>query len=240
LRQKIWPTDTAGDFDHGLNRAINKVREALGDSAETPRFIQTLPRRGYRFIGPIQSNGVIDPRVAETNTPETLSPASSPPQSLQRQSDKPRKPRKSWIPIITVAAALTVVAATIWVASHRVSEKGPIQIQQLTTNSSENPVQGAALSPDGRYLAYGDRAGIEIKLIKTGESHLLPRPHGVSAGAIWAPVAWFPDQTHLLASSREVTQKGPTVTAWSVSVIGGTGVPIRRQALPNQYRQTGH
>jgi DNA-binding winged helix-turn-helix (wHTH) protein len=50
LRQKVWPTDTAGDFDHGLNRAVNKVREALGDAAETPRFIETLPRRGYRLL----------------------------------------------------------------------------------------------------------------------------------------------------------------------------------------------
>lgn len=49
LRQKVWPSDTAGDFDNGLNRAINKIREALGDSAETPRFIETVPRRGYRF-----------------------------------------------------------------------------------------------------------------------------------------------------------------------------------------------
>ncbi|MDQ2773643.1 MAG: AAA family ATPase [Acidobacteriota bacterium] len=54
LRQKIWPSDTVVDFAHGLNRAINKAREALGDSAENPHFIETLPRRGYRFIGSIQ------------------------------------------------------------------------------------------------------------------------------------------------------------------------------------------
>src|SRR6201995_65738 len=54
LKQKVWPSDTIIDFDHGLNRAVNKVREALGDSADTPRFIETLPRRGYRFIGAIQ------------------------------------------------------------------------------------------------------------------------------------------------------------------------------------------
>ncbi len=54
LQQKVWPSNTAVDFDHGLNRAINKVREALEDSAENPHFIQTLARRGYRFIGSIQ------------------------------------------------------------------------------------------------------------------------------------------------------------------------------------------
>ncbi len=54
LRQRLWPADTFVDFDHGLNTAVNKLRESLGDSAVNPRFIQTLPRRGYRFIAPVQ------------------------------------------------------------------------------------------------------------------------------------------------------------------------------------------
>ena len=54
LRERLWPSDTFVDFDHGLNTAINQVRGALGDSAANPKFIQTLPRRGYRFIGPVQ------------------------------------------------------------------------------------------------------------------------------------------------------------------------------------------
>lgn len=53
LRQKLWPADTFVDFDHGLNKAINRLREALGDSADAPRFIETLPRRGYRFVAPV-------------------------------------------------------------------------------------------------------------------------------------------------------------------------------------------
>jgi cholera toxin transcriptional activator len=54
LRERLWPADTFVDFDHGLNTAINQVRSALGDSAGNPKFIQTLPRRGYRFIAPVQ------------------------------------------------------------------------------------------------------------------------------------------------------------------------------------------
>src|SRR5512133_1484889 len=53
IRGKLWPDDTFVDYDHGLNNAINRLREALGDSAETPRFIETLPRKGYRFIGQV-------------------------------------------------------------------------------------------------------------------------------------------------------------------------------------------
>lgn len=57
LRSQIWTADTFVDFDNSLNTSINKLREALGDSAERPRFIETLPRRGYRFIAPVGTNG---------------------------------------------------------------------------------------------------------------------------------------------------------------------------------------
>jgi cholera toxin transcriptional activator len=56
LRQKLWPADTFVDFDHSLNTAVNKLREVLGDSASSPRYIETLARRGYRFIAPVQAD----------------------------------------------------------------------------------------------------------------------------------------------------------------------------------------
>jgi cholera toxin transcriptional activator len=55
MRQKLWPADTFVDFDHSLNTAVNKLRETLGDSASSPRYIETLARRGYRFIAPLQT-----------------------------------------------------------------------------------------------------------------------------------------------------------------------------------------
>src|SRR5688572_32340695 len=55
LRERLWPSDSFGDFDQGLNTAINKLREALGDSAANPRFIETLPKRGYRFTHPLEA-----------------------------------------------------------------------------------------------------------------------------------------------------------------------------------------
>src|SRR5712692_11610913 len=57
LRQRVWPEDTFVDFDHALNTAITKIRLALGDEADNPRFVETLPRRGYRFIGPVDKPG---------------------------------------------------------------------------------------------------------------------------------------------------------------------------------------
>jgi DNA-binding winged helix-turn-helix (wHTH) protein len=53
LRQKLWPANTFVDVDNSLNAIINRLREALGDSAESPRFVETLPRRGYRFVAPV-------------------------------------------------------------------------------------------------------------------------------------------------------------------------------------------
>lgn len=73
LREKIWPADTFVDFDHSLNTAVNKIRESLGDSASSPRFVETLARRGYRFIAPV--NGVA------TAASTTASP--------QKENDRP-------------------------------------------------------------------------------------------------------------------------------------------------------
>jgi TolB-like protein/DNA-binding winged helix-turn-helix (wHTH) protein len=71
LRELLWPKDTFVDFDHGLNNAVMKLREALGDSSEHPRFIETLPRRGYRFIAPVESK-VMPSTVL--GAPQTVTP----------------------------------------------------------------------------------------------------------------------------------------------------------------------
>src|SRR5437899_12784192 len=68
LRSSTWPADTFVDFDSSLNTSINKLREALGDSADNPRFIETLPRRGYRFIAPVTSIDRKEPTVAASAT----------------------------------------------------------------------------------------------------------------------------------------------------------------------------
>src|SRR5262245_61257901 len=57
LRQRLWPNGTFVDFDHGLNSAVSRLREALGDSAGAPRFVQTIPRRGYRLLVPVEVDG---------------------------------------------------------------------------------------------------------------------------------------------------------------------------------------
>jgi TolB-like protein/DNA-binding winged helix-turn-helix (wHTH) protein/Flp pilus assembly protein TadD len=76
FRQKLWPADTFVDFDHGLNNTINRLREALSDSAEGPRYIETLPRRGYRFMGAVETFAEPKPTAAASSaSPDTTSPS---------------------------------------------------------------------------------------------------------------------------------------------------------------------
>ena len=71
LQKRLWP-DTFVDVDHNLNTAINKIREVLGDSAESPRFVETLPRRGYRFIAPVEGGVSSSDQLAEKVSPALL------------------------------------------------------------------------------------------------------------------------------------------------------------------------
>ena len=72
LREKIWPADTFVDFDHSLNTAVNKIRESLSDSASSPRFVETLARRGYRFIAPVDSGAARENDATTSSADEAL------------------------------------------------------------------------------------------------------------------------------------------------------------------------
>src|ERR1700749_2866947 len=77
LRSRLWTADTFVDFDHGLNKAINKIREALGDSAESPRFVETVSRRGYRFLAEVKDSEapVRNPELGVQPRPPVIPPA---------------------------------------------------------------------------------------------------------------------------------------------------------------------
>jgi cholera toxin transcriptional activator len=100
LRQRLWPADTFVDYDHSLNTAINKLRDALSDSAENPRFIQTIPRRGYRFIAAVDVVAEGASRSAESKRKDDLAaetPATVPSEkrnfALSDPHDLPDAPR---------------------------------------------------------------------------------------------------------------------------------------------------
>src|SRR5580692_4179060 len=110
LQKKLWPADTFVDFDHGLNKAVNKIRDALGDSAESPRFVETVARRGYRFLAevkaadaaPGQSPHVAPPPVPAAETRDRPDLAVTP------AATKNRAPSLAWKMAVFVPLALIV------------------------------------------------------------------------------------------------------------------------------------
>ena len=222
LRQALWPAETFVDFEKGINAAITRLREALGDSAENPRYVETLPRRGYRFIGTV--NGAA-PSIGARVDRGSVSLTTPPPDIVapipaERGTSSSRR---LWIAAVVSVGVLTVLAWTAWrlwtVPKYVVERK-------LTTNSPDNRVSSAAVSPDAKYLAYTDATGLYVKQIGTGETHAVPLPEKLLV------MDWFPDGSHLLASRR-----GPGL--WSVSVFGGAPRVLSDRALGGSISPDG-
>jgi TolB-like protein/DNA-binding winged helix-turn-helix (wHTH) protein/Tfp pilus assembly protein PilF len=114
LRQQLWQADTFVDFDHGLNSAMNRLRETLGDSAENPRFIETLPKRGYRFIAPIEvpvpsAPSAVDAAAVPPPSP-SVAAVPTPPSSIGTLSF----PSRAILLLASFALAVAVVVAALY------------------------------------------------------------------------------------------------------------------------------
>jgi Tol biopolymer transport system component/DNA-binding winged helix-turn-helix (wHTH) protein len=211
LQKKLWPADTFVDFDHSLNAAIRRLRDALGDSAENPRFVETVARRGYRFLIPV-------------NGAPTAAPAVPIPVPESRQFDTTKVRPKKWL--IFVAAALLLAGVTAGLFVSRPSAH-PLQFKQrrLTANPEDDLVAGAAISPDGKYLAFSDSTGFYLREIDGGETHPLSVSKVISA----VPAAWYPDGTHLIAKGVEGPQSAPSL--WEISIVGGSARKLIDNAM---------
>jgi DNA-binding winged helix-turn-helix (wHTH) protein len=134
LRQSLWPADTFVDFEHGLNTAVNKVREALRDSANDPRFIETLPRRGYRFIGTVDNSSASD--GASTSQTETQ-PAASLPSGKSELPTAPRYASRGLLLLIELAYLVSYIAALhylLWVRMLARFSFGPVQALTIVSS----------------------------------------------------------------------------------------------------------
>src|ERR1700761_4224559 len=107
LQNRIWPNETYGDFDHAVNVAVGKLRTALGDSADNPSFVETVPRRGYRFVGVLE-NTVIE----IVDTPAPPPPPSAPPAEPE-PPQQARGHKYAWIAACLLIMG-TLLAAGIW------------------------------------------------------------------------------------------------------------------------------
>src|SRR4029077_2263362 len=132
LRERLWPTDTFVDFDHGVNTAINRLRDALGDSADNPRFIETLPRRGYRFIAPVESNA---PPAHATPPASSTVPETLPVPTAEAVKPSGKWKKFAWILAVALLVGL-LVAADVGDLRHR-----------LFGGQPRTPIQSIAVLP---------------------------------------------------------------------------------------------
>ena len=113
LHSKLWPGDTYVDFDHGLNNAVARIREVLDDSSGTPRYVETIPRRGYRFIAPVTDLQPAAVPVPTDDSKRNLRPEPAGP-SVTRPSEPPAQKRfiQGRIKLLLMGSAVVVVFAT--------------------------------------------------------------------------------------------------------------------------------
>src|SRR5713101_9219227 len=131
LQKRLWP-DTFVDVDHNLNTAINKIREALGDSAENPRFVETLPRRGYRFIGPVDVGAVLVP--AQPGGPQRV-PLLEP---HTEGGEAVREPplQRHWVLGLSSAAIIVIAVLSYWVTRPLMSPNKVSGFTRITNDGS--------------------------------------------------------------------------------------------------------
>ena len=199
LQKRLWP-NTFVDIDHNLNAAINKIREALGDSAESPRWIETLPRRGYRFIGPVEN-------------PRPPTPLSTDTHVAQRTGTLRL--------LILLGACVMLVAIGLFVYKRMHPSASAVQ-RTLTRLTFDEGLQfGATWSPDGGFVAYSsDRGGkfdIWVQKVSGGDPVQVTR----GAGQNWQP-EWSPDGKYI-AYRSEAGDGGLFV----IPAFGGAGLERR-------------
>jgi TolB-like protein/DNA-binding winged helix-turn-helix (wHTH) protein/Tfp pilus assembly protein PilF len=153
LRQRLWPADTFVDFDHGLYNAIKRLREALGDVADTPRFIETVPKRGYKFIGEVAANRQV--AANEDTGAVRLSEAPSSPALLQPRTAS----RKKRLLVLVGAGSLALVLFLL--VGFNVGRAGAHVRAALTKASPQIhslavlPLKNLSDDPDEEYFSYG-------------------------------------------------------------------------------------
>ena len=131
LKSQVWPKDTFVDFDHALNTAITKIRLAVGDDAEHPKYIETLPRRGYRFIGTVEKDGIDRPDVLRSG-----------------------RSRRLWIAAGSLLALAVFIAAIAFWRARQKADAASSSIEVVPLVSLPGVQAFPAVSPDGNQVAF--------------------------------------------------------------------------------------
>jgi Tol biopolymer transport system component/DNA-binding winged helix-turn-helix (wHTH) protein len=221
LRQRVWASDTFVDFEHGLNTAIKELRAVLNDSATQPKYVETLPKLGYRIIVAVKAETAADQAANPLVLMEVAGSALEEVRGANHQSTQHpelaqgvislqipiSKQRKKWLYAAIATIVVAALGAGTWLRKHTPVDTRTSHQKQLTAQTDENPVLSAAISRDGRFVAYSLKEAIYLQEIGKGETHKLPETAGFSVAD------WFPDSTHILANNEQ--------GLWKISLIAG-------------------
>lgn len=199
FRERIWSKDTFVDYDLALRKAITRLRESLGDSAENPRFIETIPRKGYRFLGTVEPGGQVAAGKISSAALEQVPHSENPIHheldhfgtATDGRSSEPIISRKLLYRFAAFAAILLFISLiSLWFRHQH-----PARQRALTRLTFDAGLQmGATWSPDGRFIAYSSNRGgkfdIWVQPVSGGDAVEITHEPGQN----WQP-EWSPDGT---------------------------------------------
>ncbi len=201
LHHLIWPQESFGDFDHAINLAVNKLRNVLGDSAEVPHLIETLPRRGYRFIAPLEGHPAPKPDTA-LPVPKRWSKFAT---------------NWTWLAVGSAALILVCTVALLRLV-HRPAEPSSFAVEVVPLISMEGKQRTPSFSPDGNQVAFrvygGPHPGIYTTLIG-GE-----KPLQLTSNPMDVYPTWSPDGRQI--AFARYTDSGYKKSFYVISALGGS------------------
>ena len=226
IGKALWPANTFVEFDDGLNTAVKKLRNALGDEADNPRFIETVPRKGYRFIAPVARIRLARPADPSTDWAENLTspaPSMAGPEPDVREEQGPAGGRRR-VSVILLSLSAVVCAAGIGLVAWRgwMPHAAPrvVRITQLTRSGAVHPNQN--LATDGLRLYYIER--------EKGDWTLKSMPAAGGPGTrLEIPLPRYdlqdisPDSSEMLL--RQISTDADNYSLWIMSSVGG---PVHR------------
>ena len=226
LQLRLWGKDTIVDFDHSLGTAINKIREALGDSAENPRFIETLARRGYRFIAPV--GYPVAPATTQSPHVAATIPPTQPSETPENQPISPTQPPLKKLHVIYIATAAAALALGIYLGNSR--PHPPLRISQITSNGRISPGAPAmesfpATATDGvrifSSVIENGRSSLSQISIASGDALSLAIPSEIAAPSLGD---LSPDSSKLLLRNHLSPESEQPL--WVVPVGGGSALRV--------------
>jgi eukaryotic-like serine/threonine-protein kinase len=239
IAARLWAEPNMVDVDQGINTAIRRIREVLSDDPAKPRYIETVVGKGYRFIAEVKETrsdfelvalpapqDIEDESDRAKETPVPQKPAEAPEEQDQPIPDSEPKRRGGRLTILAAIGAFLVLAMAYagWQIHRRMAAHYAASLTQITANDSEQRVTAAALSPDGKWIAYADINGVSLRTLQDGETVALNGPANFRTNRI----AWFPDQAKVLISGVDSQTAGLQI--WTVFITGGAPQLFRKDA----------